>query len=239
MISNWWISLVLTFLAANAALDRPAYKGRFAIAPNAPTLPTSPDGVKSLDMLNGDSYCLPFMNQGVIDAIWVIPRANISFLANRSNIDTTFPTAWIPADYLAKGLFYTVLTDLGQPDPNDTNIFANPDLLAYFASTLRIDPSVLATEYLCQVPQLKPTGSLIIAVLIADIVLLKTIWQLYKLGVDWMLQNKHPDMKLCEGCLVGHGQVDDSSAAESEIKAQSHRGDYQKIQVSERSTAFE
>ncbi|KAF2165005.1 hypothetical protein M409DRAFT_56344 [Zasmidium cellare ATCC 36951] len=274
VISNWWMSLVTTFEAANDALERPTYKGRLAISPNSNTLPTSADDIKSLDMLNGNAYFVPFLDKGIIDAFWYTPTANISVLASMTTMNASFPASWEPADYLAKGLYYTVLTDLGQTDSHGTNIFANSDLLAYFtknftsivatgekeiaratpygdlpsvpfdptsaeASTLRIDPSVLATEYLCQVPQLKPSGSLIIAVLIADIVLLKTIWQLYKLVVDWTLQRHHPDMKLCEGCLARHEKMDDLSTVESKLQISSPRGQYQKIHVSERSSVFE
>jgi hypothetical protein len=65
---------------------------------------------------------------------------------------------------------------------------------------LRVNPSVLTADYLCQIPQLKPTGSLIVSVLIADLVLLQTIWHVFKLVIDRILGMRHPKMRFCEGC---------------------------------------
>jgi hypothetical protein len=65
---------------------------------------------------------------------------------------------------------------------------------------LRVNPSVLTADYLCQVPQLKPTSSLVISVLIADLVLLQTIWHVFKLVIDQLLGRRHPEMRFCEGC---------------------------------------
>ncbi|KAK6953261.1 hypothetical protein Daesc_005562 [Daldinia eschscholtzii] len=49
---------------------------------------------------------------------------------------------------------------------------------------LRVDQSVIAANYLCQVPQLKSPGNLIISVLVADLVLLQAIWKIFVLLVD-------------------------------------------------------
>jgi hypothetical protein len=65
---------------------------------------------------------------------------------------------------------------------------------------LKVNPSVLTADYLCQVPQLKPTSSLVISVLIADLVLLQTIWHVFKLVIDQLLGRRHPEMRFCEGC---------------------------------------
>ena len=68
------------------------------------------------------------------------------------------------------------------------------------AFDLRVNPSVLTADYLCQIPQLKPTGSLIISVLIADLVLLQTIWHVFQLVINYILGMRHPKMRFCEGC---------------------------------------
>ena len=44
---------------------------------------------------------------------------------------------------------------------------------------LGVRPSVIVTSYLCQVPRLKSTWSLAVAVLINDFVLLSALWRLY------------------------------------------------------------
>ena len=65
---------------------------------------------------------------------------------------------------------------------------------------LGINASTISTSYLCQIPQLKSSGTLVFAVLVADLVLLQGLWTLFKLVVDGCLLNK-PKMKSCEGCV--------------------------------------
>lgn len=65
---------------------------------------------------------------------------------------------------------------------------------------LKILPSVLATNYICQVPGLKSTGTLIVSILVADLVLLQAIWKIFLLAVDYLLISKREDLKYCEGC---------------------------------------
>ncbi|KAF7192536.1 hypothetical protein HII31_06127 [Pseudocercospora fuligena] len=45
-------------------------------------------------------------------------------------------------------------------------------------------PSSLQVTYICQVPQRKPIGALIVAILVTDLVLLQTIWKIFKFVVD-------------------------------------------------------
>jgi hypothetical protein len=73
--------------------------------------------------------------------------------------------------------------DLGQVSATP-DILSDTELLQYFTqggfkaspgndALLGVKSSVLATNYLCQVPRRKPGGSLIIAILVADLVLLR------------------------------------------------------------------
>jgi hypothetical protein len=62
-------------------------------------------------------------------------------------------------------------------------------------------PSVIATTYLCQVPELKSAGNLIVAILVADLVLLQVTWQLYKLLAEAYLSRRQPTADHCKGCL--------------------------------------
>ncbi|KAF2483045.1 hypothetical protein BDY17DRAFT_310121 [Neohortaea acidophila] len=66
---------------------------------------------------------------------------------------------------------------------------------------LDLTASVIATNYLCQVPQRKPLGDIVIAVLLADLVLLQAAWKLYTFAVRSALFQKHPSAKRCLGCL--------------------------------------
>lgn len=158
--------------------------------------------------------------------------------------DVPLWTIWIPADSLAKSLYYTVLADLGQNTTSYINILTDPNLLSYFTQNftnipsvisstkqdgqtveldqalalkpfsqsspgtgpLEITVSTLVTNYLCQVPRLKSAGSLVVSVLVADLVLLQAIWQLFKWSVDFTLLNRNPEMEYCAGC-AGIGRV--------------------------------
>ncbi|KUI71973.1 hypothetical protein VM1G_07755 [Cytospora mali] len=65
---------------------------------------------------------------------------------------------------------------------------------------LTVTPSVLATNYICQVPKRKATGTLIVSILVADLVLLQTIWKIYVLAVDRFFISKREDLQYCQGC---------------------------------------
>lgn len=71
-----------------------------------------------------------------------------------------------------------------------------------------VDPAVLSTEYLCQVAKLKSTGSLIISIVVADLVLLQTLW----VAFDWAVSSFHhrgqPEARYCLGCLKQMGLED-------------------------------
>ena len=72
---------------------------------------------------------------------------------------------------------------------------------------LGVAPAVLATTYMCQVPQAKPAGVLFLSVLIADLVLLQAIWLLFKLIMDGFFVKE--EMLVCRGCsreIVGDHQ---------------------------------
>ena len=92
-----------------------------------------------------------------------------------------------------------------RPDGQNINLDLNLAYLPFSENDatkydLRITPSTLATNYICQVPVLKPAGSLIVAVLIADLVLLQTIWRVFKLVTDHVLVKRYPELQYCEGC---------------------------------------
>jgi hypothetical protein len=65
---------------------------------------------------------------------------------------------------------------------------------------LDITPSVISTNYLCSVPRMKSTGSIFIAILLADLVFLNAAWFLYCLIVGRFFV-RSPTANYCEGCL--------------------------------------
>jgi hypothetical protein len=68
---------------------------------------------------------------------------------------------------------------------------------------LGISPSVVATKYLCQVPQLKPKGDIFVSVLLADLVFLQLAWKTYTFLVDKVLLRRQPRAMSCESCEDG------------------------------------
>lgn len=143
-----------------------------------------------------------------------------------------YPNIWTSIDTLVKAAYSTILTDLGQTT-GAPNILTDAALLTHFfrpnstiieqanfrpgpandsfevlgATTgpLGTTPSVISTSYLCQVPRLKSVGNLIVAILIADLVLLQTVWQLYKFMAEAHLAKHQTALNHCEGCLGGLG----------------------------------
>lgn len=140
---------------------------------------------------------------------------------------------WSSVDTFAKSFYSTVLTDLGQTSshPNIlTDAILLEHFTTNFSSitskqmsrgssipepasepfnslnttgTLGINPSVLAATYLCAVPRMKPTVTLIVSVLAADLVFLQTLWKLLNLVVDWWVKRKYRQANVCKGCLEG------------------------------------
>lgn len=144
-----------------------------------------------------------------------------------------WPDAWIEADAFAKVFYSVMLADLGQQNTT-TNLLADPAALALFSnnittmksgsvespwlkagparepyqrddgSNLSITPSVFFTEYLCQVPTLRSAGSLVVAVLVADLVFLNAAWVLLNWFAGKGLEGSAAQQ--CEGC-IGNGVV--------------------------------
>ncbi|KAF2104861.1 hypothetical protein NA57DRAFT_51657 [Rhizodiscina lignyota] len=137
-----------------------------------------------------------------------------------------YPNIWKSADSLAKSAQSTVLVDLGQASevPNIlTNASALRDFTSGFPTSLHanmlpgpatkpyeslkdttgpltVTPSVISTEYICQVPQRKSAGMLIVAIFIADLVFLQALWIVFRLVVDHFFLRRIPGAGYCEGC---------------------------------------
>ncbi|KAK8130780.1 hypothetical protein PG999_003160 [Apiospora kogelbergensis] len=147
-----------------------------------------------------------------------------------------YPNIWRPADNLAKSVYSTILADLGQMSKRP-NVLTDAPTLQQFSSNLSeiqkpmanarpgpatqsydelkhitgplaINPSVISAQYVCQVPRLRSTGSLVVALLVADLVFLKAAWSLYTLTAGWWLGRQARTSAWCRGCLemgVGGG----------------------------------
>lgn len=134
------------------------------------------------------------------------------------------------ADTLGLVFLSIMWTDLGQSE-QDHNIFQDPELLRAYSDNLTeitlnlrdnqtigpetapykpspdgdarlvVNPSILVTDYLCQVPQRKPWGSLITSILVADIVFLRTLWAIVTFIASHFAKRQSPLANSCESCL--------------------------------------
>ncbi|KAG5820372.1 hypothetical protein H9Q71_000588 [Fusarium xylarioides] len=91
--------------------------------------------------------------------------------------------------------------------------------------------SVISTTFLCQIPRLKSTPSLVVSVIINTLVILSAFWKLYSFIIDSLLSRRHPEMMNCAGCpattqreaasrlLYSPGQPPQSLGTPSGVKA--------------------
>ncbi|KAI1339963.1 hypothetical protein F5Y15DRAFT_60270 [Xylariaceae sp. FL0016] len=70
---------------------------------------------------------------------------------------------------------------------------------------LGVDPTVLSMTYNCQSPRLNKVSSLIVSVFIAVYVLLQVLLKLLKIGIDFILVRKYPNLNVCLGCAANTG----------------------------------
>ncbi|KAL9105454.1 MAG: hypothetical protein Q9227_009363 [Pyrenula ochraceoflavens] len=143
---------------------------------------------------------------------------------------SAYPNIWGYADDLAKSAYSTILADLGQvtTSPNIlTNASALQYFTANFKDNkigqdianaqpgpatadysslkdttgpLNLTTSTINAQYLCQVPQRKSTGNLLVSILLADLVFLQTLWRLFRFVVDHFLLKSVVDANKCVGC---------------------------------------
>ncbi|KAF9769451.1 hypothetical protein IL306_013115 [Fusarium sp. DS 682] len=101
--------------------------------------------------------------------------------------------------------------------------------LAHYAFTskdpsrkkLGIEPSVISTTFLCQIPRLKSRPTLIVSVVINTIVILSALWRLYQFSIDATLLKNDPEVMNCAGCTTAmpkeaEGEVGYSSGQSSQ-----------------------
>ncbi|KAH7084708.1 hypothetical protein BKA63DRAFT_548030 [Paraphoma chrysanthemicola] len=82
---------------------------------------------------------------------------------------------------------------------------------------LAAQPAGVSVTYLCQVPHLKSTSSLIVSIGIANFVLLQVLWKVFVLSVDFFMMRRRPDMASCQGC-VSEANVAEGEREDDEIE---------------------
>lgn len=67
---------------------------------------------------------------------------------------------------------------------------------------LNTTASFIAATYMCQDPVLKSRANVLVSILVADLVFLRTAWSLYTQAVGYFLKSRHPDANICDDCLA-------------------------------------
>jgi hypothetical protein len=104
--------------------------------------------------------------------------------------------------------------------PNDTEVdmtsdaaFATPryrmdrayDIFKDQMGALGTSNATIYSQYACSMPVPRSKTTLGIAIILADLVFLSTVWTLYKLVVDWRLRKRDANADACPKCLEHSG----------------------------------
>lgn len=65
---------------------------------------------------------------------------------------------------------------------------------------LVVNPSIISANYLCQIPRLKTTSSLIWSILIADLVFIQALWVITSLVATCLVNRRDKQAHWCQGC---------------------------------------
>ena len=76
------------------------------------------------------------------------------------------------------------------------------DTLKRTTGPIAISNATLNAQYLCQIPQRKDTASIVIAVIVADLVLLQAAWKAFTWITTFWVEKKDPEAKFCAGCAA-------------------------------------
>lgn len=156
----------------------------------------------------------------------ISPGASADLISSSDNSTTSFPLAQGAPnnlsrllDAFAKSYYSTLMWDLNFN--RTTNAFANPSATQYLQNTinnaagddvignlsilgtsdLQGNPAQFSLQYICSVPRQKDTGSLIISVAVANIVLLSAFWKIFETIARRYLIAKDSTWNVCPGCL--------------------------------------
>ncbi|KKY32741.1 hypothetical protein UCDDA912_g07277 [Diaporthe ampelina] len=179
-------------------------------------------GLKKAD--SGDITADDFFSATIVS-----PGQSASLIApsNSSQDDEPFPLAQGDPgslarllDAFAKSYYSAVMWDLNFD--GETNAYASEDSTNYLVDTINTatgndtmtpntilgSPDLVGNharfemQYICSVPRKKDTGSLIISVVVANIVLLCVFWNIFNWVALRYLRSRDPTWDMCRGCLV-------------------------------------
>lgn len=125
--------------------------------------------------------------------------------------NNTLPNIWLEVDVLAKIMYSTILTDLGQG--TGPNLLLSPSALQHFAvspscaggqcplssafdpldketALLGTSPAVISSKYLCTVPRRKSAGSLVLSLFIANVVFIQAMWKIFHFLLELVVEKR-------------------------------------------------
>jgi hypothetical protein len=72
----------------------------------------------------------------------------------------------------------------------------------------------LAIGYLCQIPKRKPTGNLILSVLVTDLVFLQVLWLFFTFYISQYMKRKDDSSDTCAGYAAHLGYVEQDNSGD-------------------------
>jgi hypothetical protein len=103
----------------------------------------------------------------------------------------------------------TVDTDETTPTEAAGPAMEDYDTLHDTTGPLGVRTATLAVNYLCNVPQRKPWSELIVSILVANLVFMRTLWSVFNLVMDKWVKDRDGKRNWCEGCLKLEGARED------------------------------
>jgi hypothetical protein len=207
-----WGDITLTFdpTANIESMDFISYVGTFGMS-NGTVHWLSPDEVpfsfKPLSTWN-NSQIQPYLPQqidGFAKAFYStilvdLGQTNGSNVLNDPKALQYYLAAPFDVNRSTDGVDNYAVNFIGQPPVLASAAYSN---LTTSNSTgrLGVKPATIYSEFLCQVPQMKGAGSLIVSIMISDLVFLQTLWTLYCWVAGWWLTKTDSNAMMCQGCL--------------------------------------
>ncbi|KAF2095132.1 hypothetical protein NA57DRAFT_59879 [Rhizodiscina lignyota] len=118
------------------------------------------------------------------------PHALQYYLSSSFDVNRTTDSA---GTYLVSALWL----EEGVPANESFHALNTSDSMGPIGAT----PAQIFSQYACQVPQLKPAGTLALALIIGDLVLLQAVWKIFSWAAGWWLKRKDSHAMFCGGCL--------------------------------------
>ena len=143
-----------------------------------------------------DGFAKAFYSTILVD----LGQTNGSNVLNDPKALQYYLAAPFDVDRLKDGVANYTVNFIGRPPVLASAAYNN---LATSNNTgrLRVKPATIYSEFLCQVPQKKGAGSLIVSIVISDLVFLHALWTLYCWVAGWWLTKTDSNAMMCQGCL--------------------------------------